>query len=105
MVKESGRDWWDLPGGGMDHGESVKMAIARELREEIGLTGDFTYRIIHVDEPSLLKRAPMYQIGLVFAVTPENMNFAPGEDGDELAFFNSPLYTAGPSAPPVRNCP
>ena len=24
VVKESGRDWWDIPGGGMDHGESIK---------------------------------------------------------------------------------
>lgn len=24
FVKESGRDWWDLPGGGMDHGEDIK---------------------------------------------------------------------------------
>ena len=32
IVKESGRDWWDIPGGGMDHGESIKEALARELR-------------------------------------------------------------------------
>ena len=28
FVKESGRDWWDLPGGGMDHGEDIETAIA-----------------------------------------------------------------------------
>ena len=33
IVKESGRDWWDIPGGGMDHGESIKEALARELRK------------------------------------------------------------------------
>ena len=39
VVKETGRTWWDLPGGGMDHDESIKSALAREMHEEVGLTG------------------------------------------------------------------
>ncbi len=88
LVKENGRDWWDLPGGGMDHGESIKAAIARELKEEVNLKGDFTYRIVHVDEPGLLERSRILQIRLVFIVVPEIMDFEPGEDGDEVAFLS-----------------
>jgi ADP-ribose pyrophosphatase YjhB (NUDIX family) len=43
FVKEDGRDWWDLPGGGMDHGEDVKSALAREMHEEVNLNGDFMF--------------------------------------------------------------
>lgn len=88
VVKETGRDWWDLPGGGMDHGENLQSAIAREMKEEVNLEGSFTYRVIDVDEPALLSAHSFWQLRLVFAVTPSELKFSPGEDGDEIAFID-----------------
>jgi len=86
VVKESGRDWWDLPGGGMDHGEDIRTAIAREMHEEVNMTGAFEYKIIDVDEPAHLDMHNFWQLRLVFEVTPHRYDFSPGDDGDEVAF-------------------
>lgn len=88
VVKESGRTWWDLPGGGMDHGEDIKSAIARELKEEVNLEGDFSYKIIAIDEPVYLPNANVYQIRLIFRVISEATQFTPGIDGDEVTYIN-----------------
>lgn len=92
VVKESGRDWWDLPGGGMDHSENIKLAIAREMKEEVNLEDEFTYNIIDVDDPAYLEPHDFWQLRLIYAVQPRNMHFSPGEDGDEVAFINPDTF-------------
>jgi len=92
VVKETGRDWWDLPGGGMDHSEDIKAAIAREMKEEVNLNGDFKYRVIAVDDPAYLSPHDFWQVRLIFEVKPSSMTFTAGEDGDEIAFMNPEVF-------------
>ena len=38
-LHRNGPGWWEIPGGGIDHGESTEDAARRELWEEAGIAG------------------------------------------------------------------
>lgn len=72
----------------MDHDESIKSALAREMHEEVGLTGDFTYKVIAVDDPGFLSHANVWQLRLIFEVVPETLPSEAGNDADEIQYIN-----------------
>ena len=65
---------WTLPGGGVDHGESPKVALAREVREECGIAAEIG-DLITVHDVHFTGTAPtgrqedFHGVHLVFAAT------------------------------------
>lgn len=49
VVKEQDDEWWSIPGGGIDYGETVAQALRREVSEELGVDP----QTVHYDEDTL----------------------------------------------------
>jgi len=71
LVKESiGGTWWALPGGGVDHGETVESSLVREVEEELGvpaqaISSDF--QIVHYNIGNVVNGIP--RMNLFFKVS------------------------------------
>lgn len=88
VVKEINRTYWDLPGGGMDYDEDFESSLKRELYEEVGYKGDLRYQLFDASEQMYIERLDANQICFYCRVWPENFDFAPGEEGDEVMFVD-----------------
>lgn len=87
VVKEHGLNW-GLPGGGMDHGETFKTTLTRELVEEVGYRGAFTFEVIDTADPMYLEGIDAWQIQVIFQVVPETLDFSVGPDAQDMKFID-----------------
>lgn len=89
VVKEAGEKYWDLPGGGMDHGEDILSCLARELHEEVSFKGDIIdSQVIGVDSPVFLQGHSLWQLRVIFLIETDQTRFYPGKDCDEVMFID-----------------
>lgn len=88
VVKERGRSSWDLPGGGIEHGETIEESIARELYEEVAFKGSVSYRVLKIDNPIKLLTRDVWQVKIILLLAVSNFNFSIGDEADDVRFID-----------------
>jgi mutator protein MutT len=70
LVVREGLEDWELPGGGWraDTGETIHQCLARELREELGITAEFTETFIGA-EKFFSETRQFMRLWLIYEVT------------------------------------
>ena len=87
LVKEKGSSW-SLPGGGMDHGESLEAGLAREMYEEALIEQPFIATLRNVDSIYLPEKTAWLMWIVCELTFSEELTFGLGEDTDEIAFID-----------------
>lgn len=65
----AGDDFWSLPGGGVDPGETGADAIRRELAEELGLPAEIGPLICVAENFFVYRGRPKHEVGFYYDVT------------------------------------
>lgn len=75
LAKEADDDWWALPGGGIDYGETIEVSLRREMEEELGVPANEVasdFQIVHYNIGNVVNGVP--RMNLYFkASVPEKM--------------------------------
>jgi 8-oxo-dGTP pyrophosphatase MutT (NUDIX family) len=95
LVKETLDGRWAFPGGGVDYGETIESAVAREIEEELGvpameISSDF--QIAYYDIGAIISAVP--RMNLFFKVSVPKTSLKKTEEVSEWKWFTKDEFLA-----------
>jgi len=86
LFQIQGRDFWMLPGGRVEYLEDSKIAITREIEEELGQK--LKFKLICIEE-NILKERKIHSIDFCYVSVSKEENLIPQEDKNQVFEFVS----------------
>lgn len=79
---------WELPGGGLDHGEGPIQGLKREIQEETGLIITYVSPSpkYFITSPRLSQ--PTFTANIIYEIKLNDLNFTPSEECQEARYFS-----------------
>ncbi|RDI61524.1 NUDIX hydrolase [Nocardia pseudobrasiliensis] len=105
VVRRVADDWhggmYELPGGGVEPGESFADCVARELFEETGLRVRHIVDVVGGFDYATRTKAKVRKYSFVVEVEPGEVSLAPGEH-DAFRWIDAAALAELPMAPDMR---
>jgi 8-oxo-dGTP diphosphatase len=83
---------WEMPGGGLDFGESIPAGLEREIREETGLkVSEMSKAPIYAWTYKYEGKRGMdwyYTLVLAYRIELESLDFTPSDECEAIGFFS-----------------
>lgn len=87
LLTQESNGKWELPGGGLDHGENPQEGLKREILEEAGLEVTKVAKNPSFMITTTHDRTGTYIMNVLYKAELKNLNFTPSRECTALKFF------------------